>query len=223
MISICVITRGKYGLRLIENIKKNSNFKVSSIQLPESLPDFIEDPAEFVESLNLDLKCFSKNLIIVYTMHPDITPVIVKLAGQNRACAVIIAGSWAKAGGEHQLLTLSKKYSIHIEIHDICCEIGRSGNNTIAEFASCFGKPEIEIITKNGIISNVKVIRGAACGSTWHMAEGLPGLRIDEAPAKGGLLVQQYPCRALRGIKGGIHKAAKLHKEAVENALKESD
>lgn len=222
MISIGVITRGKYGLRLIENIKSNSNFNVSSIELPESLPDFIEDPAEFVAGLKLDKSFFSKNLIIAYTMHPDLTPVIVRLAGENGACAVIIAGGTGKAGGQDELFALSKKYGIHIEIHEICCDIGLSRDNTVTEFASCFGKPQIEIITQNGIISNVKVIRGAPCGSTWHMAKALAGSKADEAPAKGGLLIQQFPCRALRGIKGGIHKAAKLHKEAVEKALKES-
>ena len=90
------------------------------------------------------------------------------------------------------------------------------------DFASCFGRPKIRVSEKNGIISNIEVIRGAPCGSTWHMAKNLLGSKIEDAPAKGGLLVQQYPCRAVRGTKGAIHKAAKLHKEAVEKALKES-
>jgi hypothetical protein len=223
MISIGIITRGKYGLRLIENIRSNSNFNVSSIELPDSLPDFIEDPAEFVAGLNLDKSFFSKDLIITYTMHPDLTPVIVRLAGENGSHAIIIAGGIGKAGGQDELLALSGKYGIHIEIHEICCDIGLSSDNTVTEFLSYFGKPEIKVTTKDGLIRNIKVIRGAPCGSTWHMANGLLGSKADEAPAKGGLLVQQYPCRALRGIKGGIHKAAKLHKEAVEKALKESD
>ncbi|HEX7627638.1 MAG TPA: DUF166 family protein, partial [Candidatus Methanoperedens sp.] len=128
----------------------------------------------------------------------------------------------AKAGGSNELLNISKKYGIHIEIHEICCDIGESIDKTVTEFASCFGRPKIQVSTKEGLISNVLVIRGAPCGSTWHMAKNLVGSKTDQAPAKGGLLVQQYPCRAIRGTKGGIHKAAKLHKEAVEKALKES-
>lgn len=223
MLSIGVITRGKYGLRMIENIRNNSDFKISSIELPESLPDFIDSPAEFINELNLDKNFFSKDLIITYIMHPDLTPEIVRLAGENGARAVIIAGSTAKAGGGDEVMKLSKKYDMHIEIHDICCEIGQSSNYIVNEFASNFGKPEIEVTEKNGIISKIKVIRGAPCGSTLHMAKGLEGLKIDEAPSKGGLLVQQYPCRAIRGTKGGIHKAARLHKEAVEIALKKRD
>ncbi len=220
MISIGVITRGKYGLRLIDNIRNNSGFKVSSIQLPGSLPDFIESPAEFVKELDLDKTFFSNDLIIAYIMHPDLAPEIVRLAGENRAHAVIIAGG--KAGGSDELLNISKKYGIHIEIHEICCDIEESIDKTVTEFASCFGRPKIQVTTKDGSISNVLVIRGAPCGSTWHMAKNLVGSKTDKASAKGGLLVQQYPCRAVRGTKGGIHKAAKLHKEAVEKALKES-
>jgi len=44
---------------------------------------------------------------------------------------------------------------------------------------------------------------------------------IEEAPAYAGLLVQQYPCRAVRGTAGGIHKAAQLHKKAVEKHWRE--
>jgi hypothetical protein len=220
MISIGVITRGKYGLRLIENIRKHSEFKVSSLELPETLPDFIEDPSEFVNGL--DKSFFSNDLIITYTMHPDITPGIVRLAGQEGAKAVIIAGGLERAGGKDELSDISKKYGIHIEINEICCDIGSSRNNVVKEFISIFGRPHIKVTTKDGLISNIEVIRGAPCGSTWHMAKNLIGSKIHDAPAKGGLLVQQYPCRAIRGTKGGIHKAAKLHKEAVEKALNES-
>ncbi|MCZ7401025.1 MAG: DUF166 domain-containing protein [Candidatus Methanoperedens sp.] len=221
MITISVITRGKYGHRLIENIKKNSNFKVSTIEIPDTLPDFIEAPGEFLESLNLDKSIFSSDLIIAYILHPDLTPEIVRLAGENGARAVIIAGGGAMAGGLSELQKICEKYNMHIEIHEICCDLEQCGNEVVDEFASCFGKPKLKITAKAGLITKVEVFRGAPCGSTWHMAKGLEGISIQDAPAKAGLLVQQYPCRALRGIKGGIHKAGELHKKAVEMAFEE--
>lgn len=204
-------------MRLVENIKKNSDFEVYSIQIPESLPDFIEDPHDFITSLNLDKSIFSNDLIIAYILHPDLTPEIVRLAGENGARAVIIAG------GHQELFSLSEKYNMHIEVHEICCDIEKCGDSVVDEFASCFGMPELRITAKNGIVSDVEVIRGAPCGSTWHAAKGLVGTSVEEAPGKAGLLVQQYPCRALRGTKSGIHKAADLHKKAVENALAVED
>jgi hypothetical protein len=221
MISIGVVARGKYGHRLIENIKKNSEFKISTIEIPESLPDFIEAPSDFLANLNLDKSIFSSDLIIAYILHPDLTPEIVCLAGENGARAVIIAGGAARAGGVSELQKISEKYNMHIEIHEICCDMEQCGNEVVDEFASCFGKPKLKITTKAGLITKVEVLRGAPCGSTWHMAKGLVGAGIKDAPARAGLLVQQYPCRALRGIKGGIHKAGELHKKAVEMAFEE--
>jgi len=221
MISVGVVTRGKYGRRLIENIISNSKFSVSSIELPESLPDFIEDPQGFIEGVNPDKKVLSSNLVIAYTLHPDLTPEIVRLAGENGAHAVIIAGGMSKAGGSEELDELSRKYDMHIEVHEICCEIKKCGNDVVDRFASRFASPEVKITSKNGFISKVEVIRGAPCGSTQHMAKGLIGESVKDAPARAGLLVQQYPCRAVRGTRGGIHKAAQLHKKAVEKALRD--
>jgi hypothetical protein len=222
MISVGVITRGKYGLRLIENVRNNSHFKISSIKLPERLPDFIETPANLTNELIPDKSIFSNDLIIAYTLHPDLAPQVIRLAGDNGARAVIIPGGAALAGGQSEITRLSKKYNINVQVHEICCDLECSGDKIIDEFASCFGRPEVIINTNNGLITNVKIIRGAPCGSTRHMAEGLVGTMIEEAPARAGLLIQQYPCRAVRGNKGGIHKAAKLHKESVERALEKS-
>ncbi len=222
MISVGVITRGKYGLRLIENVRKNSNFKISSIELPEKLPDFIETPIDLINELIPDKSVFSNDLIIAYTLHPDLAPEIIRLAGENGATNVIISGGAGMAGGQSEINRLSKKYNINVQVHEICCNIECTGDRIIDEFASCFGRPEVRIDTNNGMIKNIKVIRGAPCGSTWHMAKGLAGTKIKDAPARAGLLIQQYPCRAIRGKKGGIHKAAQLHKESVERALEKS-
>jgi hypothetical protein len=222
MISVGVITRGKYGLRLIEIVRKNSDFKVSSIELPEKLSDFIETPADLINELIPDKSIFSNDLIIAYTLHPDLTPEIIRLAGENGASSVIIAGGAAMAGWQSEITGLSKKYNINVQLHEICCDIDCTGERIIDEFASYFGRPEVIINTNNDMITNVKIIRGAPCGSTWHMAKGLVGTKIEDAPARAGLLIQQYPCRAIRGNKGGIHKAAKLHKESVERALQKS-
>jgi hypothetical protein len=51
------------------------------------------------------------------------------------------------------------------------------------------------------------------------MAKELIGTKIEDAPARAGLLIQQYPCRAVRGTLGGIHQSAEIHKDAVEKAL----
>ncbi len=220
MISIGVIKRGKYGNRLIDNIRKNSDFRISSVEIPTSLPEFIEEPGDFLAGLNLDKSVFSSDLIIAYTLHPDLSSGIIRLAGENGAHAVIFAGGEARVGSRTELEKMAEKYNLHVEVHNICCSIEKCGHPVVDEFASRFGKPELGISANDGMITSVKVIRSAPCGSTRHAASGLVGIKIQDAPARAGLLVQQYPCRALRGIKGGIHKAAQFHKEAVESAIR---
>ena len=75
-----VVKRGKYGERLLDTIKTRTDFQVVSVDIPQVLPGFIEDPEEFVKGLNLDPGIFQADLLILYTFHPDLTPEIVRLA-----------------------------------------------------------------------------------------------------------------------------------------------
>lgn len=214
-----VVKRGKYGERLIETIKKHTNFQVVSVEVPQVLPGFIEDPQEFVAELNLDPEIFQVDLLILYTFHPDLTPEIVRLAGEKGVKAAIIPGGIGRAGSIGELEKIAEKYGIHIEVDEICCTLEKCGVPAVDEFAELLGKPEIKVETKDGRISSVKVLRGSPCGATWHSAEGLIGKKVDEAPSMAGLFCQQYPCRAVRGTPGGIHTSGDLHKDAMERAL----
>ncbi len=238
MLSIGIITRGKYGRRLLDTITHRTEFTVSFADIPPTLPDFIDDPAPFVDNLDLDPGVLSSDLLITYSLNPDITPEIVKRAASAGAKAIIIPGGWASAGDPKQMKEISAQYGTRILVEDICCDIGGDTDSTnptnpadstnstnptnpiINEFASVLGRPKLEVQLGDGKISDVKVLCGAPCGSTWWMAEHLKGIPVSEAPAWAGLLVQQYPCRAVRGMTGGIHHSAELHKRAMEAAIK---
>ena len=220
MLSIGIITRGKYGRRLLDTITNQTEFTVSSADIPPTLPDFIDDPAPFVDNLDLDPGVLSSDLLITYSLNPDITPEIVERAASAGAKAIIIPGGWARAGDPEQMKEITAQYGTRILVEDICCEIGDDTDPTINEFASVLGRPRLEVQVRDGKISDVKVICGAPCGSTWWMAEHLKDVPVSEAPAWAGLLVQQYPCRAVRGTMGGIHLSAELHKQALEDAIK---
>ena len=170
-----VVKRGKYGERLLETIKTRTDFQVVSVEVPQVLPGFIEDPEEFVRELNLDPRIFQADLLILYTFHPDLTPEIVRLAGQGGVKAVIIPGGIGRAGSIGELEKIAEKYNIHIEVDEICCTLEECGIPTVDEFAKHLGKPELEVETKDGRISNVKVLRGSPCGATWHAAAGIVG------------------------------------------------
>ncbi|AFV23508.1 hypothetical protein Mpsy_1300 [Methanolobus psychrophilus R15] len=216
MTTIGVITRGKYGRRLIETLLAKTALDVIHTSVPEQLPGFIDEPEGFLSDLALDDAVFRSDIVITYSLHPDLTAAIAQKAGKDGARALIVPGGASKAPVK-ELEHISEKYGMYIEVEDICCTL--SDNPAIYDFSSKLASPILDIETDNGKVSHVRVIRGAPCGSTWQMAKELIGTKIEDAPARAGLLIQQYPCRAVRGTLGGIHQSAEMHKNAVEKAL----
>jgi hypothetical protein len=220
MTVIGVITRGKYGHRLIETIKEHSNFSVVTADLPEFVPIFIEEPDEFLESLNFDSHVFSAEIVITYSLHPDLTSSIAKLAAEAGVRSLIIPGGPSRASIP-ELKKISEASGMDIEVDEICCTL--EPNDFNRPFADLFGTPVVKVKTRDGKISEVEVIKGAPCGSTWHMAREIVGMPVKDAPPKAGLLIQHYPCKAARGDMGGIHESGELHKQAFIKALESKD
>lgn len=220
MTIIGVITRGKYGHRLVETVKEHSDFSVVTADLPEFVPVFIEEPDEFLESLNFDLRVFSADIVVTYSLHPDLTSAIAKLAAEAGVRSLIIPGGPSRASVP-ELKKISEASGMDVEVDDICCTLEPNSFNR--PFADIFGSPVLKVKTENGKIAKVEVIKGAPCGSTWHMAKEIVGVPVKDAPPKAGLLIQHYPCRASRGDMGGIHESGELHKQALIKALENEE
>lgn len=220
MTVIGVITRGKYGHRLIESVKEHSDFSVVTADLPEFVPSFIEEPDEFMENLNFDSNVFSADILITYSLHPDLTSAIAKLAAKAGVKSLIVPGGPSRASVP-ELKKISEASGMDIEVDEICCTL--EPNSCNRPFAEIFGTPVLKVRTENGKIAHVDVIKGAPCGSTWHMAKEIVGVPVKDAPPKAGLLIQHYPCRAARGDLGGIHESGELHKQALIKALENEE
>ncbi|SFM79593.1 DUF166 domain-containing protein [Methanolobus profundi] len=220
MTTIGVITRGKYGNRLIETIISRTGLKVVRTSVPEHLPDFIDEPEEFLEGIDIDNSVFDSDIIITYSLHPDLTVAIAHMAGKAGVKALIVPGGPSKAP-VFELQGIAKQYDMLIEVEDICCTL--EAKPETEELCSYLSIPVLDIATDKGVIESVEVLCGAPCGSTWHMARELVGTKVEDAPARAGLLIQQYPCRAVRGNAGGIHESGDIHKKAVEEALKKKE
>ncbi len=216
MTLIGVITRGKYGHRLIDTVKEHSDFSVVTADLPESVPLFIEDPDQYLEALNFDKSVFSAEIVITYSLHPDLTYSIAKFAARAGVRSLIVPGGSSRASIP-ELNTISEASGMDIEVHEICCTL--EPNEFNRPFTDIFGSPILEVKTNEEKIIDVKVLKGAPCGSTWYMAKEIVGVPLKDAPPKAGLLIQHYPCRAARGDLGGIHESGELHKQAFIKAL----
>ncbi|AEH60253.1 Protein of unknown function DUF166 [Methanosalsum zhilinae DSM 4017] len=216
MTVIGIITRGKYGKRLVKTLRSKTDLKSIVAQLPENAPQLIDEPLQFLEKAGFDYEVFDADIIITYSLHPDLTSAIANLAAKNGVKALIIPGGRSQAPVQ-ELQKISRESGIYIENDEICCTLKE--NAFTSDFTSKLGTPELKISICEDKVSRVQVIRGAPCGSTWYMADKLKGVNVKEAPSMAGLLVQQYPCRAVRGTHGGIHESAEVHKRAVEMAL----
>ena len=216
MTVIGVITRGKYGHRLIETVREHSDFSIVTADLPEFVPVFIEEPDEYLEALNFDRRVFSAEIIITYSLHPDLTYAIAKLAAEAGVRSLIVPGGPSRASVP-ELKKISEVSGMDVEVDEICCSL--EPNDFNRPFAELFGSPILKVKTKDGKIADVEVIKGAPCGSTWYMAKEIVGTEVKDAPPKAGLLIQHYPCRATRGEVGGIHESGELHKQAFIKAL----
>ena len=220
MTLIGVITRGKYGHRLIDTVKEHSDFSVVTSDLPELVPLFIEDPDQYLEALNFDKRVFSAEIVITYSLHPDLTSAIAKFASRAGVRSLIVPGGPSRASIP-ELNQISEASGMDIEVHEICCTL--EPNDFNRPFTDIFGSPSLEVKTKNEKIVDVKVLKGAPCGSTWYMAKEIIGVPLKDAPPKAGLLIQHYPCRAARGDFGGIHESGELHKQAFIKALENKE
>ncbi len=220
MTLIGVITRGKYGHRLIDTVKEHSDFSVVTSDLPELVPLFIEDPDQYLEALNFDKRVFSAEIVITYSLHPDLTSAIAKFASRAGVRSLIVPGGPSRASIP-ELNQISEASGMDIEVHEICCTL--EPNEFNRPFTDIFGSPSLEVKTKDEKIVDVKVLKGAPCGSTWYMAKEIIGVPLKDAPPKAGLLIQHYPCRAARGDFGGIHESGELHKQAFIKALENKE
>ncbi len=197
-----VVSRGNHGFFTVRAMERY--FDVAIFKLPEDLP-------EMVEEMHIPDAVLNADILISYAMHPDVNLYIVE---NSKAGLVILTG---KSGSVAQLKEIAEKKGLKLLIVEICCitpEIPGFEN-----FFSRFGKPEFDVEVKNGRLEKVVAKRSAFCGATHFVAEKLKGVSVREAPRLAGYYTQIYPCLASRGIKGGIHLAAEMHKIAIERAI----
>ncbi len=189
-------------------------FEVKVYELPEELPELIDEPEQFLK-LPED---FEVDMIVSFAAHPDINLELIKQAAERGIRLIVVSGG-AKGGAYRQLKEEGEKRGVRVVWEEICCATPKVEDEKTREFFEHFGAPEVDVEVEDGRIKDVRVRRAAFCGATYYVAEKIKGLSVDEAPTKAGYYTQIYPCLASRGHEGGIHRAARAHKRAVEKAI----
>ncbi|PKP60749.1 MAG: hypothetical protein CVT88_02080 [Candidatus Altiarchaeales archaeon HGW-Altiarchaeales-1] len=81
-----------------------------------------------------------------------------------------------------------------------------------------FGIPEFKVRISKGKIKGIEVLKSSPCGAAFIIAEKFKDVTPEEALNKVGLLTQ-YECKGKGGPDSSIHKAAEIHKNALEDAI----
>lgn len=187
------------------------------------MPKIIENP----ESL------FPKNIvncdvIISLIENPalaTILPDLVQLTGAKAVIAPVDNPLWLPQGIITQISKELKKLNVQYAFPMPFCSMdSNTGLSLIDEFATQFGRPELQIELRNDTIKEIRILRGSPCGSTHYMSEGILGREKNQACKRAGLLIQTFPCLASRSIssiskKPLIHIAARIAMAAVLKSL----
>lgn len=192
---IALFQRGDKGGHILEGLKAHGkDMDIEVFSVPEALPQIIDSPEEFIK------EDFEADLILDYLYHNDLSEHLAGVA-EGKKVPMILPGR--KVAGAITPLTCCT-----FSIDSVPLDERTPG---LVEYSRLFGLPDIEVrVTPDGRITEVRVKRGAPCGSTWKAAEEVLGLHLDEALPRFGLSVQHH-CHAPTGYDAVLSRKAPLH------------
>ena len=211
--NILAIISGEYGARHVSNIRNNgpATWLLETWKAPSVFPLVIDYPEDY-----LPPSLPASDLILSFAEHKGIAellPDVARMTGAKAVVASVDNETWLPRGLARQLRGWLEKMEIACVTPKPLCSLTETDYGTtrrqrieyqdpyIREFASYFGKPELEITVdpESRQIVSAKVKRDAVCGCARYVAERLIGISADEAEEKAGLLHHHYPCLASMG------------------------
>ncbi len=220
--NIYILTSGKYGSRIVNNIAKSFSSSIVGIhEVPEDLPEFIEDVTGYLPD-NLP----DADLVIAVGLNGDINLLAPLVAEKSGAKSIIISVHEPKGmpmGLMQEIKETAENKGLVVVFAKPFCILTPMGDPFIDEFAGKLGKPVMEI-EADDFIKKVTVIRDAPCGCTSFIGEELVGTSVEEAEYVGDIKFHNYPCQASMSLDRNLgdtilHVAGYLSKEAVCRAL----
>lgn len=224
---ILIAVQGHYGQRIADNIKRHGpvEWKVFVHAFPYDLPSVVDDVEQF-----LPREIPQADLLISLGEHPGVAQMIPDIVIKSGARAVVAPAdnrAWLPPGLAKQIKQRLTSLGVEMVYPVPFCTLTEKDAQSpyIREFARYFGRPAMEIEMDSDRVRRVSVVRGAPCGCTPYVAEGLVGVWERDAVEKAGLLHHQYPCLATMTMDQEfgdtlMHRAGLMTKLAVEGALK---
>jgi hypothetical protein len=232
---VLAVTQGLWGERIAENVMAHAprDWEVSVWAAPRVIPPIVDDPDEFLpdELPGTDLLLALGEVAGLAQLIPD----IVRMTGARAVLAPIDRSESLPSGLALQLEGWLAQTGVPIVCPMPFCSLTPETINrpprkanyddpVVRRFATHFGRPVFEVAVDKGHISQMAVLRDAACGCARHVAEGLIGVSIEDAAEEAGLLHHHFPCLASMNKDPEyqdtlMHVSGNFLKEALNEAL----
>lgn len=206
MQKIMVFQQNGSGKTKIDGMTKfgKNQFIIKSFDIDDPLPPVLDDTSHYLPDK------IEADIVLDYLIHRDLSDDLSVL------CKKL----------DIPMVASGKKITTGDAIcPPICCALSRQ--DCLGEYSKTFGTPDIEVMTKEDIITEIKVLKGAPCGATWNAAQKIKNMPIEKALTRFGLEVQFF-CSAdpaswdpLWG-KSPVHLAADVHTAILKARLKKN-
>ncbi|MCG8640943.1 MAG: DUF166 domain-containing protein [Desulfobacterales bacterium] len=204
MQKIVVFQQNGTGRTKVDGMNRfgDKQFRIETVDIDEPLPEFIDDTSRYIpDTLDADL-------VLDYLKHRDLSDDLSLLC-DRLGIPVIASGKKIATGNAICPPT--------------CCTLAKYSH--LGDYGNLFGTPEIKVATDGDKISHIEVIKGAPCGATWHAAQKIKEMPVEDAMTRFGLEVQ-FCCTANPAAwdplwgKSSVHVAADIHSAALKTGLK---
>ena len=232
---VLAVTQGLWGERIAENVATHAprDWEVNVWSAPRLIPPIVDDPDEFLpdELPPTDLLLSLGEVSGLAQLVPD----IVRMTGARAVLAPIDRAESLPSGLALQLEGWLAEAGVPIVFPMPFCSLTPETINRpprrasyddplIKRFAMHFGRPIFEVAVEKGRLTEVQVVRDAACGCARHVADGLVDVSLEDASEQAGLLHHHFPCLASMNKDPDyqdtlMHVSGNFLKEAVNEAL----
>ena len=187
---ILAFVHDRYGRRIAENIRAQApaSWALEQLIAPRMLPPIVDEPLDFLppEIAPADLIL----CLVESARAAQLLPGLVQRTGAKLVIAPVDNESWLPAGLRLQLVQELGTLGARIHYPQPFCSLepvetpedGAGQDALLAEFTQHFGRPSLRISLEDDqkTIREVRVLRGAPCGSSQYAAKRIAGMHIDD-------------------------------------------
>jgi len=198
-----------------------------AFRVPNDLPDVIDDPEDYLPRFLPRV-----DLLLVIGLHPDLLaalPTIAEAAHARAAIVPIEDANWCPPSLRSELQHSLGTLGIECAFPKPFCELDASAGGLVEAFVRRYqiGRPVIEVSFAGNLISEVRVVRSAPCGSTWYVAQQIKWSAADDLDGLEQVISKAhhgYPCTASMEMDSELkdtilHKSGYIIRDTVEQAM----